>query len=136
MVILLFVFNLIYLLFQLTTNGFVTFGQQYTSWWPIPFPFGNSDAPIIAPFWADFNYNIGNPPSSKIFYHVYNKNDGPSRLNDAIFTSLSERVAASDSMALGTSVEFDAEWMAVITWNDAVPFYRGNNLDEVSNYIW
>ncbi len=105
----------------------MTFGQQYSSWWPIPFPYGDSDVPIVAPFWADFN-------QGDTFYHIYDRSDSSSEsaaLNNAIFSSLQERLSSSDDAALGRDLEFQAQWMAVITWNNVVPFYRRNNSAEV-----
>ena len=124
---------------QISSNGLVSFGWPYLSWWPIPFPFGYSTIPVIAPYWTDFDYRVRGSPSSRIFYQVYttatNSTSSSSRLKDAIFESLRNRISSSDTMAVGRSLNFEAEWVAVITWNDAVPYYWRYNTLQVS-YIY
>ncbi len=91
---------------------------------------------MIAPYWADFDYReVRYRPSSHIFYQVYTSENGnngsTSRLTNAIFEHLRQRLASSDSAALRKRVEFEPDWIAVITWNDAVPYhynYSGNQV--------
>ena len=102
----------------------MSFNQQYLSWWPVPFPFGRSDIPVIAPFWADFDYR-NNVQDSRIFYNAYDRSTS-SMLSRAIMEEFDERMASE-----GRS-DFVAEWMAVVTWNEATPYPWGYNQGEVS----
>lgn len=61
--------------------------------------------------WADFDYrNTIN--TSWIYYQGYQSGDRPS-LGRAIGNIFNQLLAAED---------FKAEWVAVITWNDALPY--------------
>lgn len=88
----------------------MSFDQQYLSWWPIPFPYGRSRIPVIAPFWADFDYR-NEMPGSRVFYQVYDrKKNSPLLRETAVLDEFSVRA------------NFRAEWMLVVTWKDAVPW--------------
>ena len=111
---------------QVSSNGLVSFNQQYLSWWPVPFPFGRSRIPVIAPFWADFDYR-NNVQDSRIFYNAYDRS-ASSMLGRAIMEEFDERMGSEGGS------DFVADWMAVVTWNEAIlyPWYWQYNLGEVS----
>ena len=81
--------------------------QQLISWAPIPFPYGRSRLPAIAPLWINFDFRN---PMSEFFYNAY-ENDGSPSLGKAILNKFNRRVPG-----------FQARWVAVITWIDAVPY--------------
>lgn len=101
---------------QVSTNGLVSFNQAYLSWRPIPFPFGRNRQPIIAPFWADFDFRSSfNTESNRVFYHVYERQSSNiSSLERAVLDAFSARI--SDE----AGGDFRAEWLMVVTWSDAV----------------
>lgn len=107
-----------------STNGLVSFGRPYLSWWPIPFPFGYSRVPVIAPFWADFDFRNIIPATSRVYYNAYDRRSS-SILHQAILEEFELRMPGSDFMA---------EWMAVITWEDAVPYHWRYNYREQANF--
>ena len=41
-----------------------------------------------------------------------------------MFDHLKERIADSDYAALGRRVDFEAEWMTIITWNHSMPYHN------------
>ena len=61
----------------------------------------------IAPLWINFDFDN---PSSRFFFNEY-ENDGCPSLGKAVLNKFNRRVTG-----------FNAEWVAVLTWNDAVPY--------------
>lgn len=90
----------------------MSFGQQYLSWWPVPFPYGRSRIPVVAPFWADFDFR-NEMPNSRVLYHVYERKRSSSLLETAVLDEFNTRLSNSS---------FEAQWMLVVTWKDAVPW--------------
>ena len=100
------------IILQISTNGLISFDQQYLSWWPIPFPYGRSRIPVLAPFWADFDYR-NNLPFSSVCYRAYQRKGSPSPFEQAFLDEVDARLS---------DPEFRVEWMLVVTWKDAVPY--------------
>ena len=94
--------------------------MPYLSWWPVPFPYGRSRVPVIAPFWADFDFR-NNVPTSTIYYNVYDR-PSPNIFSRDIFRDFNARVDSNN---------FEAEWLLVVTWTDAIPYPWRYNLNEV-----
>ena len=66
------------------------------------------------------DFDFRNPlPESRIYHNVY---DSKTLLGRAVLNQFNERLDGSD---------FAAEWMMVVTWNQATPYYWANNSDEV-----
>ena len=95
----------------------MSFNDPYLSCWPIPFPYGRFLVPIIAPYWTDLDFRNNNP-NSRIYYNTYNTN-GDNERATLLLDMFSERLQGY----VGASVSFQPEWMAVITWNQATPYY-------------
>jgi len=60
--------------------------------------------------------------AGEIFFEVYEDRES-SALSEAIFNNFNERFSSSEGAALGMPVDFEAQWLAVITWENAIPFY-------------
>ena len=54
----------IYYLYQISTNGIISFQSEFNSFNPVSFP--SSPVPLIAPFWADFDFR----DTGRIYYRV------------------------------------------------------------------
>ena len=65
----------------------------------------------MAPFWADFDFRDPNP-TSRVYYQVYGRKARSSVLEVAVLDELSARVGS----------DFEAQWMLVVTWRDAIPW--------------
>jgi len=121
--------HLLHAYLQISSNGLVSFGWPYLSWWPVPFPFGDSFIPVIAPYWADFDFRGTNISSSRIFYQIFyqvytresENNRSSPRVGDAVFDSFRQRLLSSSTAAFNKIVDFEPEWIVVIiTWNEAL----------------
>ena len=122
------IFKTLYFL-QVSTNGLVSFGRPYLSWWPIPFPFGYSKVPIIAPCWVDFDFR-NNLPDSRVYYKSYDRSNN-SLLQQAVFQEFDRRLQEFDRR-----IQFRAEWMIVITWKLAVPYFTFSGVrKQFSTYV-
>jgi len=72
----------------------------------------------VAPLWADYDFR-NDIPTSKVYYNTYERRDGLSFLDQEILDQFNVKLGSS---GLAGSGNFQPAWMAVITWNDAVPF--------------
>ena len=110
---------------QLSTNGLATFSAPYLSWWAIPFPYGFRQVPVIAPYGADIDFR-NSIPGSGLYHRVYTSSDGEGSLRTmSLLNEFSRRLQQY------STVNFDPEWMAVVTWNLASTYYRKYYMDEV-----
>ena len=78
---------------------------------PIPFPYGRSRIPVIAPLWMDFDFR-NTVPGSAVFYNTY-QDEGIPSLGNAILDEFKRRLNDSN---------FEIKWVAVFTWNEATPY--------------
>ncbi len=102
----------------MSSNGLVSFNQPYLSWWPVPFPYGRTLTPIIAPFWTDLDFRNTNTDTSKVYYNTYATRDGTRRAV-GFLNLFAERLESY----VGPDTGFQPEWMTVVTWNEATPYY-------------
>ena len=104
----------------------MSFTHPYRAWWATPIPFGWYFTPIIAPYWSDIDFRNGLPDSG-VYYRIYESGVN-NRRTMYVLREFKNRLA----MYTGdTSIEFDAEWLMVVTWKDATPYYGPTNEDEV-----
>ena len=101
----------------------LSFGRQFTQWWPVAFPYGWSTVPIIAPYWNDLDFR-NDVAGSGLYYHTYNKSS--SKRDEAFLREFSDR---QDTYTDGNSS--DPDWMIVVTWYKATPYYGKSHNDEV-----
>ena len=106
---------------QVSSNGLVSLDQEYSSWWPVPFPYGRSRVPVLAPLWMDFDFR-GSLLTSRIYHNVYDMTDGETLLERAVLDEFDDRLADSG---------FQAMWLMVVTWRDATPYFWSSRPDEV-----
>ena len=101
----------------------MSFDHPYLSWWPIPFPFGYSRVPVIAPYWVDFDFR-NDFPDSRVYYKIYERSNG-SLLQRAVFHEFDRRSHQEINSAerrIRHESSFSAKWMVVITWKLAIPY--------------
>ena len=72
----------------------------------------------------DFRNNL---PNSGVYYRIYERGVN-SRRTMNVLQEFQTRVVKYTGDA---SIEFDAEWLMVVTWKDATPYYGRRNEDEV-----
>ena len=113
----------------MSSNGLLSFNSPYLSWWPIPFPYGRSLVPIIAPYWTDLDFRNDNTESSKIYYQTYSSEDNglQSFRSEVLLDMFNDRLRSY----AGEAVDFEPDWMTVITWNKATPYYWRYYNDQV-----
>lgn len=85
----------------MSTNGLVTFNKSVTAYTPAL----DSSYPFLAPYWTDL-YRSWNEMGS-VYYKVYRNT---SEL----------RKASTDVQKFSRITYFQAEWMLVATWNNAM----------------
>lgn len=111
---------------QISSNGLVSFTRPYRAWWATPIPFGRYSTPIIAPFWSDIDFRNGLPDSG-VYYRVYRRGESNRRTN-LVLEEFQSRLATYSGE---NDVEFETEWLLVVTWKEATPYYGRSNNDEV-----
>ena len=106
----------------------ISFGRPFTSPWPTDFLFGRSTIPVIAPYWNDLDFR-NSVEDSGLYYHTYTSSE--TKRDKAFLLELSNRLKDYTG-----SEDFDPNWMIVVTWYKASPYYGRANSDEVngSNY--
>ena len=72
----------------------------------------------------DFRNDVA---GSGLYYHTYTKSS--SKRDEAFLREFSDRL---DTYTDGDS--FDPDWMIVVTWYKATPFYGKSNTDEVCQF--
>ena len=114
------------MLMQISSNGLVSFTHPYRAWWATPIPFGRYPTPVIAPYWSDIDFRNGLPDSG-MYYRIY-ESGADNRRTTYVLEEFQTRLARyADDASLG----FHPEWLIVVTWNDATPYYGRSNADEV-----
>ena len=108
---------------QISSNGLVSFTRPYRAWWATPIPFGRYPTPIIAPYWSDIDFR-NNLPDSGVYYRIYEV-EANDRRTVNVLREFNTRLANY------AGINFDAEWLMVVTWKDATPYYGRRNTDEV-----
>lgn len=112
---------------QISSNGLVSFTRPYRSWWSVPIPFGRYLSPIIAPYWSDIDFRNGLPESG-VYYRIYQNRLMNDRRTDLVIQEFRSRLTMySDEQYM----DFEPEWLLVVTWKDATPYYGRFNRDEV-----
>ena len=94
------------------TNGIISFGLEYNSWFNIPFPI--TSLYLLAPFWDDVDIGGGN---GIISYEIH----GPGYFLNQTNAFLQRK---RPSM-------FEGTWMLVAHWDAVHPFFFGVNSLEV-----
>ena len=114
---------------QISTNGLVSFNRPFISWYPIPFPYGPRQVPIIAPYWTDFDFRKSLGSNSAVYYHVYEKDTNiyANRAMEILMTFTARLDTYSNSVAS----DFYPDWMLVVTWYNSTPYYGRYNEEEV-----
>ena len=117
--------------FQISSNGLISFSSPYRAWWATPIPFGRYRTPIIAPYWSDIDFR-NDLPNSGLYYRVYRRDDvNSTRRTELVLQEFSDRLSVYSN---SSGVDFEPEWLLVVTWKDATPWYGRNNNEEVSKY--
>lgn len=114
---------------QISTNGLVSFNLPYTSWYPVQFPYGRRQIPIIAPYWTDFDFRNNLGSESAVFYQTYTR--GSDGASDSLLETFAQRLSEHTTNSQGVATGFDPDWMLVVTWYQATPYYGRFNQDEV-----
>ena len=126
------ILHLLFLNIQISSNGLVSFTRPYRAWWATPIPFGRYSSPIIAPYWSDIDFR-NSLPDSGVYYRIYEMGVN-NRRTVYVLQEFQTRLAKYTG---DESIEFDVEWLMVVTWKDATPYYGPSNEDEVwvDNYV-
>ncbi|XP_072014975.1 uncharacterized protein [Amphiura filiformis] len=91
--------------------------------YPNPFASGFTDdnmIPMIAPFWADVDFEGGD---GEVFYQVYESGNTTSQ-QQAMLEEVDSRIHAFDPTVDPSGVNYTTNWLAVITWYEVEPFGR------------
>ena len=101
----------------MNVNGEVSFGQPWNSNLPQPFP---QPVPIIAPFWAEFQFYCG---------------DGDVLYRQTTSSSIRAKVASDIKSHLSLHKSFDPSLVVIVTWNEThyVEYYDYNCYDNKVN---
>lgn len=107
----------------------LSFGQRFTQYWPVTFPYGWSTAPIIAPYWNDLDFR-NSLAGSGLYYHTYSSSGN--KRDEAFLQEFSDRLYTYTE---GDSGDFKPNWMIVATWYKATPYYGRSNINEVNSTV-
>ena len=94
----------LFVFFQISSNGLVSFGMPYTSYIPKMFPIV---APVVAPFWDDIDLT------------------GLGNMSYNIFTSTSSTNAiqqVNNFISSEVNLTFSADWILVVQWLNVCPY--------------
>ena len=100
----------------------------YTSWSPTPFPYGRSRTPVIAPYWNDLDFR-NSIPESALYHNIYDMGSG--QRAQSLLDDFSYRLSLYTSVDSEISAGFVPQWLLVVTWSKATPYYGRRNQDEV-----
>ena len=114
---------------QASTNGLISFDQPYVSPTPRPFPNDTATVPILAPYWADFDFSDSRSLilGSRLFSNVYDRNQRVvfDRRKNALLQEFTQRLATY------SGIHFVPQWMTVISWSNAIPHGSTSDIPEV-----
>lgn len=110
---------------QLSSNGLLSLTRPYPNWQAIPFPYGQSLIPILAPYWTDLDLRTANNEAA-LYHNVYTSDDGLRAQN--ILKVASDRVKDLQG------VSFKGHWGLVSTWSTVSPNLGISNESEVIQY--
>ena len=82
----------------------ISFGQQFTEWFPSIFPYSNYA--LVAPFWDDTDLSS----TGAVYYEVITRDNGLSVI-DQVDTYISNN----------QSISFSADWILVVKWLNVCP---------------
>ena len=71
------------IIMQVSTNGILSFGSNFTDYYSRPFPLSKSDI-LIAPFWDDSNVEIGGQVLFRLSDNQTLLNEVGSTINDTL----------------------------------------------------
>ena len=93
---------------KVTTNGLISFGSAYTSWFNQVFPgsFFISSRYLVAPFWDDVDTRFG---SGEISYEIH---------TDGYYLE-----AVNEFLKRNRPSNFEGTWMMVAYWNEVHPYF-------------
>lgn len=100
---------------KVSTDGFLTFREEYFFNRPLTFPLGNDDVPLIAALWADFSFTTEGVVYSRM-------TDDLSMLNQVVDMITDENPALSS---------YEPKLAVIVTWFLAEPD-RDESDDSVS----
>lgn len=100
---------------QITSNGLISFGQQFPNFGATLFPNENDitvfTAYLAAPYWSDIDYRT----LGDVWYETYAT--GQSSTSNTLLERVSNLVRSEQNVPT-----FQGTWMLVATWNSTVPF--------------
>ena len=111
--------NLLYILLQISPNGYLTFGYNFFAIGGQTFPIPRYDRYIVAPLWSDWDVTRG----GSITYQVY-------QCDSSYSFQLLQRV--SHFISEVQNVDFHGTWMVVAHWEDVSKW--GHSYNQVSKY--
>ena len=103
---------------QISSNGLISFGSQFTSFSPRLFPI---DQQVIAPYWDDIILSS----RGTIFYDSFNDQNGLKVL---------KTVSNFINSVQWEPTQFEASSVVVVYWRDTCPF-GDSRCSKVSHYI-
>ena len=98
----------------MVTNGLISFGAPYTSFFNQVFPGGVANLYLIAPFWDDVNTVDG----GTISYEIHTSGDTLELVSEYIRDQ--------------TNTDFEGYWMMVVFWDSVRPYSFFTTTSEVS----
>ena len=97
---------------QVNSNGYISFGEDYSEFSPPPYSIPH---PFIAPFWADTDSSCGGP--GDVYYRETSANSTLAKVANDIQSSLS------------LSSDFYPSLVVIATWHQLIHFFCFNNHD-------
>ena len=117
--------TLLPLLFQVATNGLLSFSEAFSHWAPEPFPGVFTivqNSLLIAPFWDDVDISGG---GGSVSYQIFSSED-----NDSLANTNLNAVNTYVNSVHGDG-SFMGIWMLVAYWNQVSPYPHGSFLSPV-----
>ena len=99
-----------YVHLQISSNGLISFGVQFTSFIPQTFPIAVN---VVAPYWTDIILSL----KGVVRYAV---------VNDSHPTLSCLLELTNDLIRVEENVEFEASWLLVARWIDVCPLGDSN----------
>ena len=105
------------MLYQVGTNGVISFSRPFYYWYPYPFP-GFSYLRrfhVVAPYWADHDIRR----EGSVLYETFERGRSP---NDDLMLS-----RVNDYLNRSMSSDFSGTFMILAKWNGVHPYPHGSS---------
>ena len=105
----------IILCIQISSNGIISFGNEFPYFGATLFPNPNNptvfNSYVAAPYWSDIDGRI----FGEVWYETHTSGQGS--MSDSMLERVSNLVRSEENLS-----SFQGTWMVVATWNGSVPY--------------